>query len=150
VSEPIPDTGRKTILSRSIVTRAPTIEALEVLYEERHPVMMDWIREAANYLAPTVAMLENIFDPETVIFGGGLPDAVLDAVVNALEPLPMSVATRRNRGLPRVMRGQTGQLTAALGAAALPLLNEVSPHLSVAPAPQQPSAPLSSIALNQE
>lgn len=139
---------RERLMAAGIV--APTIEALETLYEERHSVMMDWIREAADYLAPTVAMLENIFDPETVIFGGGLPDTVLDAVVTALEPLPMSVATRRNRGLPRVMRGQTGQLTAALGAAALPLLNEVSPHLSVAPAPRQPPAPLSSIAVNQE
>ena len=87
---------------------------------------------AADYLAPAVAMLENIFDPETVIFGGGLPDSVLDAVIAALEPLPVSVATRPQRSQPRVLRGQTGQLTAALGAAALPLLDTISPHLSVA------------------
>jgi len=114
---------------------AGTIEALQALYDDRNPVMMDWIAEAADHLAPTVAMLENIFDPEIIIFGGGLPDTVLDAVIAALEPLPVSVATRRNRSLPRVIRGQTGQLTAALGAAALPLLDTVSPHLSVAPAP---------------
>ena len=56
----------------------------------------------------------------------------MDAVIEALAPLPVSVATRQQRPLPRVLRGQTGQLTAALGAAALPLLDTVSPHLSVA------------------
>ncbi|WP_159593620.1 ROK family transcriptional regulator [Chelativorans xinjiangense] len=115
---------------------AATIGALQALYDARNPVVIGWIAEAADYLAPTVAMLENIFDPETIIFGGGLPDAVLDAVIEALEPLPVSVATRSARALPRVIRGQTGQLTAALGAAALPLLDTVSPHLSVAQHPQ--------------
>jgi len=115
---------------------ATTIEAMQALYHDHNPILMDWIAEAADHLAPTVAMLENIFDPEIVIFGGGLPDVILDAVIAALEPLPVSVATRRNRALPRVIRGQTGQLTAALGAAALPLLDTVSPHLSVAPAPR--------------
>lgn len=118
--------------------QAATIEALAALHAAGDAVMRDWIAEAADYLAPTVAMLENVFDPETIIFGGGLPDAVLEAVIEALEPLPVSVATRRSRALPRVIRGQTGQLTAALGAAALPLLETVSPHLSLAPAPQQP------------
>ncbi|WP_309086477.1 ROK family protein [Chelativorans sp.] len=118
--------------------KAGSIDALHALFASRNAVVTAWIEEAADHLAPAVAMLENIFDPETVIFGGGLPDAVLDAVIAALEPLPVSVATRRNRALPRVMRGQTGQLTAALGAAALPLLDTVSPHLSVAPPPSRP------------
>jgi hypothetical protein len=41
------------------------------------------------------------------------------------------VAARPGRSVPRVLRGQTGLLTAALGAAALPLLDTVSPHLSL-------------------
>ncbi len=112
-----------------------SIEAIDRLHLRRDPLVLDWIAEAADYLAPTVAMLENIFDPEAVLFGGGLPDAVFDAIIAALDPLPVSVATRRSRSRPRVLRGQTGQLTAALGAAALPLLDTVSPHLSVASAP---------------
>jgi len=108
------------------------LEDIQRLHDAGDPTLAEWIALAADYLAPTVAMLENIFDPETVIFGGGLPDSVLDAVIAALEPLPVSVATRRQRSLPRVLRGQSGQLTAALGAAALPLLDTVSPYLSVA------------------
>lgn len=110
---------------------AATVDDIQKLHDEANPTLAEWIEMAADYLAPTVAMLENIFDPETVIFGGGLPDSVLEAVISALDPLPVSVATRGKRSLPRAIRGQTGQLTAALGAAALPLLDTVSPHLSV-------------------
>src|SRR5690606_25114823 len=127
-------------------TYVATVEDIQRLHDENDQTLGNWIAMAADYLAPTVAMLENIFDPETIIFGGGLPDAVLDAVIAALEPLPVSVATRRDRTLPRVIRGQTGQLTAALGAAALPLLDTVSPHLSVAPAPYPPVPPSSTTA----
>ena len=113
-------------------TYVATIDDIQKLHDDDEPTLREWIAMAADYLAPTVAMLENIFDPETVIFGGGLPDSVLEAVISALHPLPVSVATRDKRSVPRVIRGQTGQLTAALGAAALPLLDTVSPHLSVA------------------
>lgn len=113
-------------------TYAAGVEDIQQLHDAGDETLLDWIAMAADYLAPTVTMLENIFDPEAVIFGGGLPDSVLEAVIAALDPLPVSVATRQKRSLPRVMRGQTGQLTAALGAAALPLLDTVSPHLSVA------------------
>ncbi|MDO5641558.1 MAG: ROK family transcriptional regulator [Paracoccus sp. (in: a-proteobacteria)] len=119
-------------------TYVATVEDIQRLHEQGDPVLAEWITTAADYLAPTVAMLENIFDPETVIFGGGLPDTVLEAVMTALAPLPVSVATRQIRPTPRVMRGQTGQLTAALGAAALPLLDTLSPHLSIAAAPAEP------------
>lgn len=107
------------------------VDDFQKLHDDNNPTLLEWIAMAADHLAPTVAMLENIFDPETVIFGGGLPDSVLDAVIAQLDPLPVSVATRMQRAMPRVLRGQTGQLTAALGAAALPLLDTVSPHLNV-------------------
>lgn len=110
------------------------VEDIQKLHDQHNPTLADWVALAADYLAPTVALLENVFDPEAVIFGGGLPDAVFDAVIAALDPLPISVATRQQRTAPRVLRGQTGQMTAALGAAALPLLDTVSPHLSVAAA----------------
>jgi len=115
---------------------AANVADIQTLYAAQNPALLHWIAIAADYLAPTVSLLENIFDPETIIFGGGLPDCVLDAMIAALDPLPVSVATRRERTSPRVLRGQTGQLTAALGAAALPLLETVSPHLSTATGPR--------------
>jgi predicted NBD/HSP70 family sugar kinase len=112
-----------------------TIEQLQRLHDAADPVLADWIAEAADYLAPTIAAIENLLDPETIIFGGALPDTIIDALIAALDPLPVSVATRRVRTAPRVMRGQTGQLTAALGAAALPMLETITPRLHLGSRP---------------
>lgn len=102
---------------------------LEVLHSSNNPVLMDWIDDAASYLGPMVAMLENILDPQTIVLGGALPDAIIDGIIARMSPLPTSVASRRQRELPRVLRGKTGQLIAALGAAALPLFDVVTPKL---------------------
>lgn len=110
------------------------IADLEALHAARNPILLKWIEEAALHLSPVVGMLENLLDPETIVFGGALPDVLLDDLIAALEPLPLSVASRRQRAVPRVMRGATGLLTAALGAAALPLLETVTPRLDTAPA----------------
>ena len=102
---------------------------LQTLYDNHHPVLISWMDEAALYLAPMIAMIENILDPETVILSGMLPDALIDGLIARMGQLPISVASRRSRALPRVVRGATGQYTAALGAAALPLFEAMTPKL---------------------
>jgi predicted NBD/HSP70 family sugar kinase len=104
-------------------------EEVARLHAQGHPALSGWITEAAGLLAPVVTMLENLFDPETVILGGEMPDTVIDALIAAMSPLPISVANRPGRTIPRVQRGGTGRLTAALGAAALPLLDTMTPKL---------------------
>ncbi|MCS6757724.1 MAG: ROK family protein [Candidatus Devosia euplotis] len=106
-----------------------TTDELQLLHDQNNPILVNWIAEAADYLAPTIAAIENLLDPETIIFGGALPDSIIDALIAAFDPPPVSVATRRIRTAPRVIRGQTGQLTAALGAAALPMLETITPRL---------------------
>ncbi|QFU14818.1 ROK family transcriptional regulator [Microvirga thermotolerans] len=107
---------------------------LERLHRERHPVVGAWIRETADRLAPQVAMLENLFDPEAVVIGGALPPGLLEDLTRAMQPLPLSVARRRNRSEARLVHGRTGRLTAALGAAALPVLEAMTPRLDTAQA----------------
>lgn len=114
---------------------AADLAAIEALFQSNDRTLARWIDEAGYYLAQLVLMLENILDPETIVLGGHLPDAVIDALIAALEPLPASIASRPARTQPRVRRGQTGQLTAALGAAALPLFETVTPRLSLAATP---------------
>lgn len=121
-------------LASSGVERAG-FDDLSALYAEGNPVLAEWIEDAAAHLAPMVATLENILDPETIVFGGALPDPIIGEIIARLEPLPRSVASRRARAVPRVVRGQTGQLTAALGGAALPLLETVTPKLDMLAAP---------------
>ena len=118
---------------------------LERLHRERHPVVLGWIREAAGYLAPQVAMLENLFDPEAIVLGGVLPPGLLEELVEAMQPLPLSVARRRDRSEARLIHGRTGRSTAALGAAALPLLETMTPRLDTAHAArrEQPTEEIS-------
>jgi predicted NBD/HSP70 family sugar kinase len=123
-----------------IVAAGP--EEIVQLHRSGHPALTGWVAEAATLLAPVVAMLENLFDPETVILGGEMPDEVVDAMIAAMTPLPISVASRRGRSIPRVQRGATGRLTAALGAAALPLLDTMTPKLDrVSLAPESELSP---------
>lgn len=105
---------------------------LVTLYEEKNPVLMHWLHEAAAHLAPMIAMIENILDPQTVILSGMLPDSILQELVTMMGTLPISVASRQERVMPRVILGATGQFTAALGAAALPLFEVMTPKLDTA------------------
>ena len=70
---------------------------LAALVRSGHPELTAWTRDAAAKLAPMIAMLENLFDPESIILGGSLPVALLDALNEAMHPLPISVASRRQR-----------------------------------------------------
>ena len=110
------------------------------LHGEAHTSVDGWIDDATASLAPVVAMIENILDPQTVILAGGLPESVLDTMIERLV-LPPSVSRRRDRFVPRVIRGRTGRLTAALGAAALPLHNATTPRLDMVH-PDDVAAPL--------
>lgn len=145
---PMPGKGGKSVLLEHIASphalrerlaasgvTAADPEAIEALFHARNPTLRRWIGDAARYLAQLVLMIENILDPETIILGGRLPDDVIDALIAAMEPLPPSIASRPDRSQPRVRRGQTGQLTAALGAAALPLFETVTPRLHLAARP---------------
>lgn len=121
----------ETLRAAGIANAGP--DEITRLHAQGHPALLRWIAAAAGLLAPVVAMLENLFDPETVILGGGMPDDVIDALIAAMAPLPISVANRPGRAIARVQRGATGRLTAALGAAALPLLDTMTPKLDRVP-----------------
>jgi predicted NBD/HSP70 family sugar kinase len=118
-----------------------SIADLERLHAERHPGLIAWLDEAARYLSPMLSTLENILDPESLVLGGALPDAIVDELIARMDPMPVSVASRGGRAKPRILRGHTGQLTAALGAAAIALLETITPKLDVSPAlTQDPAA----------
>ncbi|WP_186418475.1 ROK family transcriptional regulator [Bosea sp. CS1GBMeth4] len=112
------------------------------LQAEGHPAVLGWIAQAGALLTPVLAMLESLFDPETIVLGGALPDSVIDALIAAAAPLPLAVARGGERSVPRVQRGTTGQFTAALGAAALPLLDATAPRLVRNPAAAEAVQPV--------
>jgi predicted NBD/HSP70 family sugar kinase len=90
-----------------------------------------WLIEAAVRLRQAVNILESMLDTESIVIGGFLPPPVLAMLIERLAPLHASVAARRDRTVPRVMAGLAGHDTAALGAAALPIFDELNPNIGV-------------------
>lgn len=99
------------------------------LLDAGDPCLAAWIATAAEALSRAIGMLENLFDPHSTILGGALPDALIDALIAGLALPPGSVARRAERSNPRVARGISGRLTAAMGAAALVIHDTVTPRL---------------------
>ncbi|AGI69638.1 ROK family protein [Octadecabacter antarcticus 307] len=109
---------------------ADRIDALEQLFEQRDPDLFAWLDTASDALGHAMVIVENLFDPQTVVLGGAMPDAILDHLV-AHAPLPsLSVSNRPQAPFPRLMRGASGRMTATFGAAALILNRALSAPIS--------------------
>jgi len=142
---PVPAGGRlaplEDVVSRLSVQRALAaagraatgVEDLARLHAARDPALMGWLDAAVEPLSAAIAIVENLFDPETVILGGAMPDVVLDHLVSGTRLPARSVAARPDRAVPRLMRGAAGRMTATLGAAALVVNRLFTPGLAVQP-----------------
>lgn len=109
---------------------AHTIDALNTLFQENDPDLLAWLHAASVTLGYAVAVVENMFDPQTIVLGGAMPDAILDYLVTRA-PLPaLSVSNRPLDPHPRLIRGTSGRMTATLGAAALILNRALSSPIS--------------------
>jgi len=120
---------RRHLASAGLV--ADTAEAIAALHAAREPALVAWLDEAIPAVAHAVATIENLLDPGAVILGGALPDALLDEMIERLSLPDASVAMRRDRLVPRVLRGTSGRMTAALGGAALVVNRTFTPQLAV-------------------
>lgn len=105
------------------------VDDLSRLYSEGNTDLAAWLSTAAEPLSQAVGLVENLFDPETIILGGAMPDQLLDDLIGRLILPEASVARRPNRALPRVIRGASGRMTAALGGAALIIHDAFTPRI---------------------
>ncbi|WP_137935341.1 ROK family transcriptional regulator [Mesorhizobium comanense] len=110
---------------------ANTQEALLRAFDDGDPRILHWIDSAAIHLTTAIINLENIFDPETILLGGIIPEPLLDAIMARIEPLPRSVASRREDGASRIVKSSIGPAIPALGAASLALFDATSASFSL-------------------
>jgi predicted NBD/HSP70 family sugar kinase len=92
------------------------------------PATAAWIARAAPELRRAICILENLFDPQSIVLGGNLPPPVLSALIAALHPLDPSIADTHDRRFPRVTAAALGPDGQAQGAAALPVFETLSPQ----------------------
>jgi len=108
---------------------ASSSAALQRAYDAQAPALMAWLDHAAMPLSAAITIIENILDPEAIILGGALPDAILDHLIGAITLAERSVSARDDRSAPRLMRGASGRMTATLGAAALVINRTFTPKI---------------------
>ncbi|WP_315928711.1 ROK family transcriptional regulator [Mesorhizobium sp. SP-1A] len=89
-----------------------------------------WVEEAAEDLRWGVQLIENLFDPQTVVLTTGAPATLARLLVEAMQPLLPSLAERPDRRLPRLQLGIVDPWTVALGAASEPISRAFDPRFS--------------------
>lgn len=125
---PLPLERRLSRLSiQTHMGRAVEITELDRLFAARDPALMAWMDPARAALAQAVVLVENLFDPATIVLGGAMPEALLDDLIATTDLSPRSVSNRPDNPLPRLTRGRAGRLTATLGAASLILDQTFNP-----------------------
>ena len=90
----------------------------------------DWLTQAAASLRWVVQVLETLLDPQTVVFGGAVPPALLDALYQRMLPLLPSHVEQPRRRLPRLTLGRADPWMVAIGAAAEPISRTFDPRFS--------------------
>jgi len=88
----------------------------------------DWAAAVAPHFRNAVAVIENLFDPETVVLGGLASVPLLERLADEAQGLPNSVSARRDRGRPRVVVARGGEHSVLRGAAALAVAGALSPR----------------------
>lgn len=122
----VPDGVPCSCGNKGCLERYVSLEA----FQRRAPVIGQaaWVAEAVPLLRSAIVTIENLFDPETVVIGGIMEDDLLGELVAAVDPLPTSVADRRERSAPRIMRSASGQDAVLRGAASLAFSGVLSPR----------------------
>ncbi|RWN20017.1 MAG: ROK family transcriptional regulator [Mesorhizobium sp.] len=88
----------------------------------------DWVAEVAPIFHNAVAVIENLFDPETIILGGLASTDLLEMLAGSAGGLHNSVSARKDRTTPRVVVARGGQHSVLRGAAALAVSGVLSPR----------------------
>jgi predicted NBD/HSP70 family sugar kinase len=97
-----------------------------------------WIREVTPLFRSAIVAIENLFDPLAIVIGGIAPPEVIDRLMAAAQPLPHSVAERRDRSIPRIIRSANGEDAGLRGAAALAVSGVLSPRIGLTFAANDP------------
>jgi predicted NBD/HSP70 family sugar kinase len=87
-----------------------------------------WLAEAAPLFRNTIATIENLFDPQTIIVGGLSGTDIPQRLLALAEPLANSVSSRRNRSAPRMIFSRAGHDAALRGAASLAISGALTPR----------------------
>lgn len=95
------------------------------------PALEGWLDATAERLAPVLATIDGLFDPEAILFGERFPEPLVHDLIARLEQRLPDFAVPYKPRTPRLLRGWVGDDAAAKGAATLPLYRALHPDVFV-------------------
>ncbi|MER8484946.1 ROK family transcriptional regulator [Mesorhizobium sp. M1322] len=110
--------------NRGCLERYLSLEALR----RRNISDADWVDEVGPIFRNAITIIENLFDPETIILGGLASTDLLERLSGSVANLPNSISARKDRTAPRVTVARGGQHAVLRGAAALAVSGVLSPR----------------------
>jgi predicted NBD/HSP70 family sugar kinase len=110
--------------NRGCLERYLSLEALR----RRNISDADWVDEVGPIFRNAITIVENLFDPETVILGGLASTDLLERLAGSVAKLANSISARNDRTAPRVTVARGGQHAVLRGAAALAVSGVLSPR----------------------
>jgi predicted NBD/HSP70 family sugar kinase len=106
---------------------ARTPEDLDRLLAEGHPRAAAWLETAADHLTGLVLAVEYLIDPEAIVFGGRLPDRMLEELMARVARRLPGRRVAEKASAPRHLLATAGRDAAALGVATLPIYQLFAP-----------------------
>lgn len=104
---------------------------LQTLLTDRDERLEAWIAQAVPHLTTALLSVENLFDPEVIIFGGRLPEDLLRRLMQGIEG---NIASRRmkiKRTHPVYALSTFAEDATLIGAATLPMYLEITPDIDL-------------------
>ncbi|RWP63845.1 ROK family transcriptional regulator [Mesorhizobium sp.] len=110
--------------NRGCLERYLSLEALQ----RRNISDANWVDEVGPIFRNAITIVENLFDPETIILGGLASTDLLERLAGSVARLANSISARNDRTAPRVTVARGGQHAVLRGAAALAVSGVLSPR----------------------
>jgi predicted NBD/HSP70 family sugar kinase len=101
---------------------------LQALFELQEPKVLEWLEYAAKKMAVGLINVENFMEPEAIFFGGRMPGNMLAYFITLLQKEIEPLRMRHKPLQPEYLMASNRELSAAIGAAVLPIYHFLYPQ----------------------
>ncbi len=116
--------GRKTVLPELMNEKdgALTSSVLAKAVAKNDPLTVETLRHAAHYLGLHAATLLNAFDPQMLIYGGGVIEGLGEWMVSQIRDIALQYAINKNNlDKVKIVEAMLGEEAGVVGAALMAL-----------------------------
>lgn len=101
---------------------------LQALFELQEPKVLEWLKFAAKKMTVGLINVENFMEPDAIFFGGRMPENMLAHFITLLQEEIEPLRMRHKPVHPTYLMASNRELSAAIGAAVLPIYHFLFPQ----------------------